>query len=184
MEDELITKYTPTAKQVGRAMAGVCHLSQQDAEQEALVGLINCVQRYAEQLNAGMVKIAVRNHLLHTQEKLTAKKRTGVTVHGGGDIYPSAELSPEQLAIAADGERRIGDACEALHMSPEQTLATIVALYTLSRSRYQEWIQSHPFEWSTWLSATDMSPKRAAEINPIEARKLFARLMTTLKDAR
>ncbi len=180
---ELTNTYEHIAKRVGRAMAGVCKLPPADAEQEASVALLQAQAHYGQSLNAGMVAISTRNHFLHLAEKSGAKKRTGVLVHGTGDVYPSPEPSPEQLAIVADGERRIADACEALQMSSERTLALSVVLHTLSRTKYQNWLQAHPVEWSTWLAAADMTPERAAEITPAEARKLFARLMGTLKDA-
>ena len=183
MEHSLIAEYTPLAKKVGRSMAAACHLAQQDAQQEALLGLIRTIHKCGDKMNAGVAAISVRNHLLHTAERQNAQKRKAVLVHSTGDIHPSAELSPEQLAIAADTEGRIADACESLHRSSSETLALAVVLHTLSRARHQDWIESHPVEWSVWLNAADMSPARAAEITPVEARNLFTSLMGTLKDA-
>ena len=178
-----INKYQPIAKRVGRGMAGVCKLSPSDAEQEALVALLHCVEHYGDKLNAGMVAISTRNHLLHIAERNNAGKRKGITVHHDGDIYPAETPSAEQLAIAADTERRIDDACEALGMSSEQTLALGVVLHTLSSTKYQAWVEAHPVEWAFWMNAAEMTPERAAELSSAEARKLFVRLMSTLRSA-
>jgi hypothetical protein len=164
-------------------MASVCHLSIPDAEQEAMVALTKCVESYGDSLNAGMVAISTRNHMLHIAEMVGREKRKGVSVRYE-DTHPSSELSPEQLAIASDTEERISDACETLGMSPERTVATSVVLHTLSSRKYQTWIAQHPEEWGYWLSAADMSPARAVEIGTAEAKRLFTRLIVSLRSAK
>jgi hypothetical protein len=121
--------------------------------------------------------------MLHEAERHNAKKRKAILVHNDVDNHADAQPSAEQLAIAADTECRIADACEGMNMSPEQTLALLVVLHTLSRPKYRDWIDAHPVEWRMWLDASEMTPERVSQITPDDARKLFIRLLTTLRNA-
>jgi hypothetical protein len=165
----MIAEYTPMAQRIGRALAGLVHLPAADAQQEAVIGLIKCIDHYPV-VTPQLIRMCVRNHLLRLSEKTKTAKRTGQTVLLTDNVSSDNTLNSEVLAIAADREQVIGERCQRLGMGVGQTLALLVCLFNLSRS------DESP-DQSLWLELSNLSPEQAAGFTKRKARRLLARLI-------